>query len=60
MDFLIRKVSSDMLFVGKGREGVFDGNPGVIIAIGCVTDDRLRDSPPHGNRKHNTSVVFDC
>ena len=21
MDFLIRKVSSDMLFVGKGREG---------------------------------------
>ena len=23
-------------------------------------NDRLRDSPPHGNRKHNTSVVFDC
>ena len=39
---------------------VFDGNLGVIITIGCVTYDRLRDSPPHGNRKHNTSVVFDC
>ena len=40
--------------------GMFDGILGVIITIGCVTDDRLRDSPPPGNRKHNTSVVFDC
>ena len=45
--------------IDKWRK-LFDGILGVIITIGCVTDDRLRDSPPPGNRKHNTSVVFDC
>ena len=39
---------------------LFDGNPGVIIAIGCVTNDRLRESPPPGKCKHNVLVVFDC
>ena len=40
--------------------GMFDGNPEVMIAIGCVTNDRLRESPPPGKCKHNESVVFDC
>ena len=39
---------------------LFDGNPGVIIAIGYVTNDRLRESPPPGKCKHNVLVVFDC
>ena len=40
--------------------GMFDGNPEVMITIGCVTDDRLRESPPLGKCKHNVLVVFDC
>ena len=39
---------------------MFDGNPEVMIAIGCVTNDRLRESPPPGKCKHNVLVVFDC
>ena len=48
---------------GKGprlSSSVFDGNPEVMIAIGCVTNDRLRESPPPGKCKHNVLVVFDC
>ena len=45
--------------VVAGKE-VFDGNPEVMIAIGCVTNDRLRESPPPGKCKHNVLVVFDC
>ena len=40
--------------------GMFDGNPEVTIARGCVTNDRLRESPPLGKCKHNMLVVFDC
>ena len=40
--------------------GMFDGNPRVIITIGCVTNDRLRESPPPGKCKHNVLVVFEC
>ena len=40
--------------------GMFDGNPWVIITIGCVATDRLRESPPPGKCKHNVLVVFDC
>ena len=39
---------------------LFDGNPRVIITIGCVATDRLRESPPLGKCKHNVLVVFDC
>ena len=42
------------------RRWLFDGNPEVMIAIGCVTNDRLRESPPPGKCKHNVLVVFDC
>ena len=44
----------------EGKLKLFDGNPGVIITIGCVTNDRLRESPPPGKCKHNVLVVFDC
>ena len=39
---------------------LFDGNPEVITTIGCVTNDRLRESPPPEKCKHNASVVFEC
>ena len=39
---------------------LFDGNPEVITMIGCVTNDRLRESPPPEKCKHNASVVFEC
>ena len=39
---------------------LFDGNPWVIITIGCVATDRLRVGPPPGKCKHNVLVVFDC
>ena len=42
------------------RLSLFDGNPWVIITIGCVATDRLRESPPPGKCKHNVLVVFDC
>ena len=40
--------------------GMFDGNPEVITMIGCVTSNRLCESPPPGKCKHNELVVFDC
>ena len=39
---------------------MFDGNPEVITMIGCVTSNRLCESPPPGKCKHNELVVFDC
>ena len=39
---------------------LFDGNPEVITMIGCVTSNRLCESPPPGKCKHNELVVFDC
>ena len=49
-----------LYYAWEMRSCLFDGIIGVTITIGCVTDGRLRDNPPLGNRKHNTSVVFDC